>query len=170
MKILGDIEKISAKVTLKDPEGWDPENDQFNLPFTVELKENFHVHWQDMRIEMMPDDFENFAKSIHNAYEKWKSDGKPKELESMKRYGFWPGEEEFDFREQRDEKYNKNNELCHHFKKFPRTESGELFFDPIFQIELQKAGWYHLHYKNFRIEMNKQMLKEMSKTFNKATE
>ena len=43
---------------MTDPEGWDPQNDQFNLPFTVELKENFHLHWQDMRIEMMPDDFE----------------------------------------------------------------------------------------------------------------
>ncbi len=163
MRILGDIEKILAKIILKDPEGWDPEHDQFNLPFTVELKENFHVHWQDMRIEMMPDDFENFAKAIHDAYEKWKSDGKPKKLESMKRYGWWPGEEGFDFHLQRDRRYNKNNKLCHHFKKFPRTESGKLNFDSVIQIELQRNKQYHIHYKNLRIELGKNRVKQMAK-------
>jgi len=165
---LGDIKKILAKITLKDPEGWNPENDQFNLPFTVELKENFHLHWQDIRIEMMPDDFENFAKAIHNAYEQWKSDGKPKELESIKRYGWWPGEEGFDFNTERDCKYNKNNELCHHFKKFPRTESGKLHFDSVMQIELQNNGQYHIHYKNFRLELGKSRLEQLAKAFEKS--
>lgn len=54
----------------------------------------------------------------------------------------------------------------HHHMDFPIEKN----FEPVFQIELQKAGWYHLHYKNFRIEMNKQMLKEMSEIFNKAVE
>ena len=66
----------------------------------------------------------------------------------------------------RNNPHSPSGELRFHFKKFPRTESGKLFFDPVFQIELQKAGWYHLHYKNFRIETNKQMLKEMSEIFN----
>ena len=54
----------------------------------------------------------------------------------------------------------------HHHMDFPIEKN----FEPVFQIELQKAGWYYLHYKNFRIEMNKQMLKEMSEIFNKAVE
>jgi len=54
----------------------------------------------------------------------------------------------------------------HHPMDFPIEKN----FEPVFQIELQKAGWYHLHYKNFRIEMNKQMLKEMCEIFNKAVE
>ena len=161
---MGDIEKICDKVTLPDPKGWDPENDQFNLPFTVELKENFHIHWQDIRLEMMPNDFENFFKSIKNAYEQWVSDGKPMELNSMKRYGCWPGEENYDFRKDRDVMMNIHNHPCHHFQLFPRTESGNLFFDSIFQIELQKAGQYHIHYKNFRLELSRKRLEDMTNT------
>ena len=66
---MGNIEKIVSKVSLPDPAGWDPKNDQMNLPFTVELKENFHIHWQDIRIEMMPEDFENFVLALTKAYE-----------------------------------------------------------------------------------------------------
>lgn len=167
---MGDIEKIPASVTIQDPDGWEPEKEQFNLPFTVELKENFHIHWQDIRIEMMPEDFEDFAVAINSAYEKWKKDGKPKELETMKRYGWWPGEEGFEFHDDRDKKLNKNDEPCHHFRKFPRTESGELFFDTKFQVELQKASQYHIHYKNFRIELGKNRLKDMAKAMSKAFE
>ena len=39
---MGHIAKITAKVELPNPEGWDMEKEQFNLPFTVELKENIH--------------------------------------------------------------------------------------------------------------------------------
>lgn len=153
---------------MDEPDGWNPENEQFNLPFTVELKENFHIHWQDIRIEMMPDDFEKFYQSIHNAYQKWVNDGKPKELETMKRYGWWPGEESYDFYNDRDKKFDKHNQLCHHFKKFPRTERGDLFFDSVFQIELQKAGQYHIHYKNFRLELGKIRLEKMTETMLKS--
>ena len=65
---------------------------------------------------------------------------------------------------------NKNDEPCHHFRKFPRTESGELFFDTKFQVELQKASQYHIHYKNFRIELGKNRLKDMAKAMSKAFE
>ena len=167
---MGNIKKIPAKVTLPDPQGWDPEQEQFNLPFTVELKENFHLHWQDVRIEMMPDDFENFVSAINKAYDKWIKDGKPSEFPQITRYGWWPGEEEYDFFRDRDKKLNKNNEPCHHFRKFPRTESGKLYFDTMFQVELQHAGQYHIHYKNFRIELGKDRLKKMAEALMKSTE
>ena len=32
------------------------------------------------------------------------------------------------------------------------------------QIELQKAGQYHIHYKNLRIELGKKRLEEMART------
>lgn len=162
---MGDIERITGTEVLDDPEGWNIEKEQFNLPFTVELRENFHIHWQDLRIEMMPSDFEKFAQSITKAYQKWVEDGKPQELEEVKRYGFWPGEEDYDFHKDRDQKHTKNGELCHHFQKFPRTERGKLFFDSIFQIELQKVGQYHIHYKNLRIELGKNRVKQMAKAF-----
>jgi len=161
---MGNIERICEKLELPNPKGWDPKNDQFNLPFTVELKENFHIHWQDIRLEMMPSDFENFFHSIKNAYEQWIKDGKPQELNIMKRYGWWPGEENYDFIKDRDKMMNKNNLSCHHFRLFPRTESGNLFFDSIFQIELQKSGQYHIHYKNFRLELSRKRLEDMANT------
>ena len=76
---MGDIEKISGKLELSDPKGWNPKSEQFNLPFAVELRENFHIHWQDLRLEMLPDDFENFHNAIHDAYLSWIKDGKPSE-------------------------------------------------------------------------------------------
>ena len=72
---MGDIVKITGKAVLPDPEGWNIPQEQFNLPFTVELKENFHIHWQDLRIEMMPKDFEKFAQAIIKSYQKWTDDG-----------------------------------------------------------------------------------------------
>lgn len=167
---MGFIEKITGKVKLPEPNGWNPEKNQFNLPFAIELKENWHLHWADIRIEMMSEDFEGFAKAIDSAYKKWVNDGKPETLNEMKRYGEWPGEEGMDHfkTEDRNNPKTKDGKTRFHFKKFPRTEGGELYFDPVFQIELQKArhdakdGWYHLHYKNFRIEMGRKQLQEMA--------
>lgn len=167
---MGHIAKITAKVELPNPEGWNMEKEQFNLPFTVELKENFHLHWQDVRIEMMPEDFDNFVEALVNAREEWKKDGKPKEQENTKRYGWWPGEEGYDFDKDRDKKLNKNSEPCHHFKLFPRTESGNINFDSVFQVELQVNGQYHFHYKNFRIELGKNRFKEMANAMKKSSD
>lgn len=167
---MGHIAKITGKVDLSYPQGWDMEKEQFNLPFTVELKENFHLHWQDVRIEMMPEDFDNFVEAMIKAREGWIKDGKPKELPETKRYGWWPGEEGYDFDKDRDKKLNKNSEPCHHFKLFPRTESGNLNFDSVFQIELQVNGQYHIHYKNFRIELGKNQFKKMAEAMKKSSD
>ena len=167
---MGDIEKISVKLELSDPKGWDPKNEQFNLPFAVELRENFHIHWQDLRLEMLPEDFEKFHNAIHDAYLAWNKDGKPTKFENVKRYGFWPGEEDYDFHKDRDKPRNKDGKPCHHFRKFPRTESGKQFFDSVFQIELQKAGQYHIHYKNLRIELGKKRLESMANAMHNSIE
>ena len=96
----------------------------------------------------------------------------------MKRYGEYPDEEDFDhfkFNDRNNPK-NKSGKTRFHFKKFPRTEKGKLHFDPSFQIQLQKSrsdapdGWYHLHYKNFRIEIGRKQLKEMAKAFQDSLE
>ena len=167
---MGDIEKISVKLELSDPKGWDPKNEQFNLPFAVELRENFHIHWQDLRLEMLPEDFENFHNAIHDAYLAWNKDGKPTKFENVKRYGFWPGEEDYDFHKDRDRPRNIDDKPCHHFRKFPRTESGKQFFDSVFQIELQKAGQYHIHYKNLRIDLGKKRLESMANAMHNSIE
>jgi len=166
---MGHIEKIIGKVDLPEPSGWNPNEDQFNLPFAIELKEDWHIHWGDIRIELTSDDFEGFAKSVIQAYESWSKDGKPKTLPKMKRYGEFPDEEGYDHFDTkiRNDPKNKKGGTRFHFRKFPRTEKGKLFFDSVFQVELQKAredapnGWYHLHYKNFRIEIGEKQLKQM---------
>lgn len=153
---MGHIAKILGKFRMDGPNGWNPDKGQYNLPFTVELKENIHIHWQDLRIEMMPEDFDDFVEALNKAHERWEEDGRPQELEEMKRYGWWPGEEGYDWGQDRYEKYNKEGELCHNFRTFPRTEHEDLSFDNLFQIELQKNSQYHIHYKNFRFEMGKE--------------
>ena len=158
---MGHIKKIVGKVKLPEPGGWDPEKGQFNLPFAIELRECWHIHWADMRIEMTSEDFEPFAKAIHQAYQNWVTDGKPEILSEMKRYGEWPGEEGLDHFKERNMPKTKSRSTRFHYKKFPRTESGKLYFEPVFQVELQEAGWYHLHYKNFRLELGKDQLKNM---------
>lgn len=160
---MGDIAKITAKVQLPIPRGWDPSNGQFFLPFAIELKEDWHIHWGDIRIEMTSEDFEGFAIAMANAYKEWIKDGKPSTLDEMKRYATWPGEEGLDHfkKEDRNNPLTPANKTRFHFKSFPRTESGRLYTDHICQIELQKAGWFHIHYKNFRIELSRDQLKNL---------
>jgi len=72
--------------------------------------------------------------------------------------------------EDRDKQKTIENNPCHHFRKFPRTQAGKLFFDSIFQVELQKAGQYHIHYKNLRIELGKKRLDDMARTMYNSIE
>lgn len=165
---MGDIKEVLAEVELKKPAGWNPKDGQFNLPFSVELCENFHIHWQDVRLEMMADDFDSFACAIAKAHEKWVRDGRPKTLDKTKWYGAWVDEEELDFSKDRGVRSNKKGQPCHHFRIFPRTQSRKLHMDSKFVIELQKHGWLHIHHKNFRLELDKNSLRELAKAFNKA--
>ncbi len=150
---MGNISEILGKAVFPKPNGWDMEKEQFNLPYTVELKENIHIHWQDIRVEMDALDFDEFAVSIASAHKQWKSDGRKTESENMIRYGFWPGEEDYHFSKDRSKKLNAYGKPCHHYRVFPRTEMGKLYYDNVFQIELQKNGQFHIHYKNFRWEL-----------------
>lgn len=163
---MGNITKIIDKVDLGESK-FRPEEDKWCLPFHIELREDIHIHWQDIRIEMNTDDFENFAISINKAYEKWKSLGKPKVSEDCIYLGDWNGEEEFDFRFDRDKKYTKDGKLRHHFRAFPRTERDIIIEDNACQLELQVNGQYHLHYKNFRLELGPKITKQIAEIFKK---
>jgi hypothetical protein len=154
---MGNIREILAKVELPPPElGWNEEEESFCLPFSVELRENIHIHWQDIRIEMDTADFDDFAQAIHRAHSLWVEDGKPETLEQTKWYGAWPGEEELDFKRDRHIRKDRFGRLRHHYRLFPRTEMGELHYDAILQIEIQRYNWFHIHYKNFRWEIGPQ--------------
>ena len=166
---MGHIQKILAKTEMKKPAGWNPDQEDYNLPFTVELKEDFHIHWQDIRIEMAAEDFSAFAGAVSEAHKRWIDDGRPKKLSKMKRYGWWPGEDKDGFFKERYESHNKRGEPCHHVRVFPRTESGKLFFDNVFQIELQEKGQLHIHYKNFRWELGENTFKQIASAVDEAT-
>ena len=162
---MGSIKKIVGKVDLGEPDH-NPTEGKWNLPFAVELHENIHIHWQDIRIEMDTEDFEEFALSIANAYKNWKDDGSPKGLSATKWYGRWVGEENMHFYKDRLTKINALGKTSHLFRKFPRTESGKKYYDGVFQIEKQNGdGRYHIHYKNFRWELGKKQCKQVAEEF-----
>jgi hypothetical protein len=167
---MGSIDKIVGKVDLGEPDH-KPTVGKWNLPFAIELKEDFHIHWQDMRIEMDAEDFEEFFISMKKAYEAWKKDGKPKTLPKCKWYGRWLGEENMHFYKDRLKRTNAKGKTCHHFRYFPRTQSGKRYYDGVFIAEKQRGdGRYHFHYKNFRWELGrwqaKKVAQEMVKVLN----
>ncbi len=131
---MGIIKKVLGKVIFPEPVGFSPKNDQFHMPFKVELgPEDIHIHWQDIRIEMEADDFETFAVSIRDAYKNWVDGGRKKVSKEVIVLSRWPS---------------------HHRRVFPRTEMEKLYYDNAFQIELQEKGHIHIHYNNFRWELS----------------
>lgn len=166
---MGNIRKVLGKAELPSPDlGWNIEKESFCLPFSVELKEDIHLHWQDIRIEMTVDDFNEFAQAINRAHKMWVGDGKPESLDETKWYGAWPGEEEYDFYEDRHYRENRLGHLCHHYRLFPRTEMDKLYYDSVMQIEIQHYNWFHIHYKNFRWEIGPKAFLSVAKQFTKA--
>jgi len=166
---MGNIKKVIGNVPLGKNK-FEPAEEKWCLPFNIELKENVHIHWQDVRIEMRIRDFGEFVMSLANAYNRWMKIGKPATLDKVKYLGGWLGEEEYSFDSDRDIEYTKNLRQRHHFRVFPRTEKGKLKDDNAFQLELQQNGQYHLHYKNFRIEIGKTNLKKMAEVIKKVLE
>ena len=158
---MGNISKIFGKFKLPNL-GWRPKKNSYNLPFTIELKENFHIHWQDVRMEMDADTLSCLWVALDDAWNSWDDDDRPENLKDMKRYGWWPDEEGRDFYKDR------NKEDGHNFKTFPRTEGGKQYYDNAIQLEKQKGGQYHLHWKNFRMEFGKKTLLALKEMFDNA--
>lgn len=166
---MGNIREILAKVELPSPEfGWNEEKESFCLPFSIELKENIHIHWQDIRIEMSAADFDEFVQAINRAHRLWVEDGKPETLEKTKWYGAWPGEEEQDFFRDLHIRKDRFSRVRHHFRLFPRTEMGKLYHDCVLQIEMQYYNWLHIHYKNFRWEIGLRSFLSVADAFETA--
>ena len=165
---MGNVSKIIGEVKLGS--GFDREKGSWNLPFSVELGESVHIHWQDIRIEMDTQDFEEFVYSLNKANEAWIKDGKPKTSLSAKFYGKWKGEEQYNHFSIKDRKktHTENGKLRHHFRVFPRTQHGKKYYDNKVVIELQQGGQYHIHYKNFRIELGSKQFKQIAKIFKRV--
>lgn len=162
---MGSIKAVTGKVDLGKPEHA-PERGKWNLPFTVELKENIHIHWQDLRIEMNVDDLVKFSEALQKAVKRWEELGKPKTLPVCEWLAFWPGEEQYHFYKDRLKETTEDGTVRHHFRTFDRTEGGKgIQSDNVLQLELQHRGQYHFHYKNFRIELGAEQTKQASEVF-----
>jgi len=166
---MGHISNIPIKIDTGESE-FNLEKERWSLPFSIELsKEAFHIHWQDVRIELDDVSFEKFYLSFKKAYEEWVRLKKPKTSKSVIFLSKWLGEEEFSHYKNRNIKINKSGKLRHHFQKFPRTESGKVYYDNIFQVEKQEGGQYHIHYRNFRWELGKNLFNKITKAFYKLS-
>jgi len=159
---MGSIKAITGKVDMGEQEHA-PEKGKWNLPFTIELKENIHIHWQDIRIEMSVDDFSDFVTALLNAKKRWEELGKPETLPQCEWLAFWPGEEKYHFYKDRLKRHTEDGKLRHHFRTFDRSEGKKgVQKDNVCQLELQQRGQYHFHYKNFRFEWGAKQVKEMA--------
>jgi hypothetical protein len=102
----------------------------------LELAENFHLHYRNLRIEMDHNEFKQLAFSFIKGYALWFLRRKPKTLEYKKK---------------------GDNFLMLNSANIPAIPSffNENTSNTSLRVELQKwADYVHLHYKEFRFDMS----------------
>lgn len=135
---MGKIKKILSEKKIKSKSHYYPDF------FTVEVCENFHIHWRNTRIQLLKDEWEVFNQAIITSNNKWNMLNKP---------------------------YPHPQTIYLH-PAFTKLDMKG--FDPTrMAIEHQDVGVnnlpeYHFHYRNIRIDMNKEELKEMIQLFTEA--
>lgn len=101
--------------------------------FSIEVSEDFHIHFRNTRMEFDHQEWDTFAKSISKSYLKWLILGKPK-----------VGDPE-----------NEGGQIYLHNDKIsevPGKENKAVTADEL-RVELQKwTDYVHIHYKWFRLE------------------
>ena len=113
---MGRIDVILKKKDIKKP--------SLNNRFTIELCENIHLHYRNLRLEFSKEEFLyilNLLKQIDN--------------DEIKNFNY----NDYSYKEL--------------IKVFDLPN--ETFFNNRLQIEKQKEGHFHIHYRNLRIELNK---------------
>jgi len=111
--------------------------------FTIEVCENFHIHWRNTRIQFLKPEWKVFAPALTQSHNKWKMF---------------------------DEPYPSDETIYLHpaWSKLPL----EGFGHNRMAIELQdvhnELPEIHFHYRNIRIDLNKEELKEMVALFKEA--
>jgi len=132
---MGHVDKILAHRITK------PKTRYYNDFFTIEVCENFHIHWRNMRIQMTDKEFEVFSKAMMNSYRKWELMKKP-----------YP--------------YHETIYLQPAWDNLP----DEQVFKNEIKIERQTSNMnlpeVHVHYKNLRIDLDMSELKELKEMFN----
>lgn len=135
---MGKIKKLLSEKLIKDKSHY------YNDFFTVEVCENFHIHWRNIRWQMLLPEWEVFSPSLMKAYKRWELLDKP-----------YPEPETI---------YLQNA-----YTKLPNSQ----FDSNRTAIELQDVGYtnlpsVHFHYKSLRIDWNIKELKEIIELFKDA--
>jgi hypothetical protein len=97
---------------------------KLNNRLTVELCENVHLHYRNIRLEFKKDEFLTILRLL-------------KRLDEKRIEDYQYGKEKFDY-------------ILVENKALP----DEAEFDKRLQIEEQAEGHYHVHYRNLRIEVD----------------
>ena len=129
---MGDnLEVISLKTT-----------DQRRFPnrLAVDMQENIHIHFRDIRLEFSVPEWINFINNIK----------KFDEFVSIKLA-------------------NGYKENDNHFEIFESTTNSHYsdYGNGVIKIEKQRDGSYHLHYHNLRLELNPLILKVLQELLGK---
>lgn len=135
---LGKILKLLSEREIKSKSHYYPDF------YTIEVCENFHLHWRNIRLNLLKDEWETLNASLPIAYKRWSLLGKP---------------------------YPHPNTLYLHNAWSELTHA---CFDPTrMAIELQDTGVnklpeIHWHYRSLRVDMSRKELREMISLFKEA--
>jgi len=137
---MGKIKKILSEKVISSKSHYYPDF------FTIEVCENFHIHWRNIRMNLLEEEFKTYTQAIKDSRKKWDILRRP-----------YP--------------YLSTIYLSPAWDKLP----SECFNPTRMAIELQDVGKnnlpeIHFHYRNIRIDMNKKELLEMCELFNEAKE
>ncbi len=118
---------------------------------SLELAEDFHIHYRNTRMEFDDAEWEKFSKSVIKAYGRWRILGKPKigDINHEGRQIF----------------------LCQsHIEAEPGKKNQAIKSNEL-RVELQKwTDYVHLHYKWFRLEFSVDEFLEFANTITDAKE
>ncbi len=136
---MGCIKKVLAEMKLKEPVYYP----NFN---SVELAENFHIHWRNIRWQFVLSEWNALVNNVINGNFWWESMGKP---------------------------YPYQGDPCIYLSQPWMRLPEEQFGGDRMAIELQEESpnnlpAIHFHYKNIRIDLSKEELNELIKLFKEA--
>lgn len=131
---MGHVDKVLGKVITSK------ETKYYNDFFSIEVCENFHLHWRNMRLQFTPEEFQILASAMRAALTRWELLRKPypypETIYLIKPWGTLPKEQLF---------------------------SDEIKIEQ--QVKNPNLPEIHFHYKNARIDLSKDELLELKKVF-----
>ena len=131
------------------------ESDIYKDMHTLEICEDFHLHWRNLRMLFNKEEFDKFCKAVNHAWTKWQRQGKPEP--------------------EMDEDDKTLTPPIYLYSGTVPPIHGERPED--FQIEIQDSPWLpdnpdfiHIHYKSLRLDVSHDEFLELAELFAKAKE